>query len=53
MAVFRDRFVDCTDVAEVRVLSPQAGRVTVTPMERPSSDVAAGRRLDIRKNLPE
>ena len=42
--VLRDRFVDCTDVAGVRVLPSQAGRVTVTFMECPSSDGAAGRR---------
>jgi hypothetical protein len=44
--VLRDRFDDCTDVAGVRVLPSQAGRVTVTFMECPSSDGAAGRRLD-------
>ena len=43
--VLRDRFVDCTDVAGVRVLPSQAGRVTVTFMECPSSD-GVGRRPD-------
>ncbi len=43
--VLRDRFADCTEVAGVRVLPSQAGRVTVTFMECPSSEVA-GRRPD-------
>ena len=42
--VFRDRF-DCTEVTGVRVLPSQAGRVTVTFMECPSSD-GGGRRPD-------
>jgi len=41
--VLRDRFAD--EVAGVRVLPSQAGRVTVTLMECPSSD-GVGRRPD-------
>jgi hypothetical protein len=38
--------VDCKGVAGVRVDPSQAGRVTRTFMECPSSDVAGGRRTD-------
>jgi hypothetical protein len=44
--VLRDRFVDWAEVAGVRVLPSQAGRVTVTLTEWPSSDVG-GRRLGV------
>jgi hypothetical protein len=44
--VLRDRFIDWAEVAGVRVLPSQAGRVTVTLTECPSSDVG-GRRLGV------
>ena len=46
VALLRDRFVDCTDLAGVRVAPSQTGRVTVTFMEGPSSDGAATRGPD-------
>jgi hypothetical protein len=39
-------FVDCTVVAGVRVFPSRAGRVTLTFMEGPSLEGAAGRRTD-------
>ncbi len=48
--VLRDRFIDwAPEVTGVRVLPSQAGRVTVTLTECPSSDVAVatGRRLGV------
>ena len=46
--VLRDRFVDCTDVAGVRI-SSQLGRVTVTLTECSLFDERAGRRRDCVK----
>ena len=44
--VLRDRFANWAEVTGVRVLPSQAGRVTVTLTEFPSSDVG-GRRLGV------